>query len=210
MTELLVAVMVLAVLLAMTTTFFLSSSRASSTNSSIDTATRDASNAMNSMTRTIRAAAQNPRAASSGTTVPDDAFVVASPTTLTVYSFVDLTSTEPRPSRVTFAVNARGELVETRVQGSPSAAGAGYWTYTAAATTRVLARSVVGTALFSYGDGDENVLGAGSAALTGDEIANVASVTVRLTVGKGTSTASSVSLQNTVGLPNLDVTRKPL
>ena len=78
--ELLVAMMVFAILIAITGGFMVSASRASSQTKSIDSATRVATNGMTAVTRTLRAATENPV---KGQTLPDAAFPQATANAVT-------------------------------------------------------------------------------------------------------------------------------
>ncbi|ROS50400.1 type II secretion system protein J [Frigoribacterium sp. PhB24] len=203
--ELLVAIMVFGIVLAVVSTTFVSLTKATAQARAIDGNTRVASNAMSALTRTIRGARTVPLAAGSEAA----AFSVATRESLTVYTAVntdDSFSTTPR--RVSFTVQADRALRESTVVAT--ALPPSYWQFVGAGRTRTLGGQVatpqaVGTPLFSYVDFSGNPIAVDAAgAVPAASLPSIASVTVSLTVDR-TSTPSSqaVTLQNTIALTNL-------
>lgn len=202
--ELLVAMMMFGIIMTVVMSLFVSTARAVSTARTTDENTRAASNGMNEIARIVRAGTANPV---QGSSVPDPAFVEAGREALTVYAFVNLTNSENRPVMVRFSLNAQRALVEQTTQAV--SAGNGYWRFTGATTSRVLATGVDVRAgaepwLFTYLRSDGTSLTPdASGALTAAQRALVASVQVTLDVRGGGSRDPGVVLQNTVGMPNL-------
>lgn len=212
--ELIVAMMIFSILLAMTVAFFTSASRATSVDKGIDTTTRSASTGVDEMARMLRGATTNPVL---NQQIPDPAFVQAytGDNTIRFYSQVNLTSSSAQPVMVQFSVVGTN-LVEQIWQ--PSQSG-GYYTFSGnPTTTRTIASPVVlpasgGPNLFSYLDTKNAAIStvggyvppvSSSAA---SDISDIAAVTVTLQIGTANTTSQSTLLTNTVGLPNLPVTR---
>ena len=113
-----------------------------------------------------------------------------------------------------FSINSNRELVETR--WTSYVVSPGYFAFnTTAATTRVVARKIVaqsGTdaSLFTFysGDGTVALSPAGINSLTLSERRQIVAVKVFMKVqADPTSRADPVTMQNTVGIPNLGVSR---
>lgn len=206
LSELLVVMMMFGIMMTVVTSLFISYTKAAGSGRSIDMDTRAASNGMNEVARIVRAGTANPV---QGSAVPEPAFADASRETLTVTAFVNLTSSATRPVKVRFWLNAKRDLVEETTQAVALANG--YWRFTGAVSTRVLASDVaVRTGsdpwLFTYRKADGTVLTPdASGALGADQRALVGSVQVTLKVRGGGGSGPGVTLQNTVGLPNLAV-----
>jgi len=210
--EMLVAMMIFALLIAMTSGLFISAVRANGSNRDIDASTRSASNGMNELTRIIRAGSENPRPKAVSATA-DPAFVLAGSSTLTVYAFVNLADSLSTPRKVTFAVEG-GNLVETTVVGVETAPGSGFWNYPGTGAKRILAGPVVptsagGAVLFTYLDSAGAVLPVPGGSVAGDRVTEIAAVTVQLQVGKTSASKDSTTLVSTVGLPNVPIARNP-
>jgi len=202
--EMLVAMTMFALLLGLTGGFIASAYRASGQVRAIDGATRTASAGMAEMTRTLRAATNNPVSTS---TLADAAFVEATATAVTVYAYVNLTSSVAKPVKVRFSVDDKNNLVET--QWASVDLGKGYWGFqTAPSSTRVLAASVVpasagGATSFAYVDSTGAVISLAAGSVPTAFVRGIAAVTVTLQIGTSAGLDRSTTLTNTVGLPNI-------
>ena len=200
--ELLVAMMVFAILIAITGGFMVSASRASSQTQSIDSATRVATNGMTAVTRTLRAATENPV---KGQTLPDAAFPQATANAVTVYAYVNLASSDATPVMVQYYLDGTA-LKEKTWPGVVSTDG--FWTFGTTPKTRTVASPLVtGTDLFAYVDADGATISLAAGAVPAAKIASIAAVRVRVQAGTANTPAASTTLVNTVGLPNLDIAR---
>ncbi|WP_405217159.1 type II secretion system protein J [Agrococcus sp. Ld7] len=198
--ELLVAISLLAIVATLITTMVVSLSQNFSRQESQQDSTNQAALAMQSVTRVIRA----------GTEIDTNGqrlapvFTAAAPESATMNTYVGVTSTADGPTRVTLAVNPKGELVETRVASRKSG---GVWVYSGApSTSRVIARDVISAAPFTFLRADGTPLPA--RALTEAERYEITAVQVRVTVQThANSDASVAEMSSVVSLPNLDLTR---
>jgi Tfp pilus assembly protein PilW len=213
--ELIVAMSVGVIVLAMVGAFFVSVSRASTTTSGVDANTRSASTAMREMERMFRVASNNPVASGVDTQY---AFQYATPTSVRFFAYINLNSAvdvQPVEVQYTLDTNA-GTLTETKWNGTATDATNSYYSFpmattptlTAAPTASLnLVTSVVPGTLFSYADAGGNPITPGAAGLTALQLQSVRTVTVALTVGERDLTkpaaANNVSLTSTVGMPNL-------
>jgi type II secretory pathway pseudopilin PulG len=201
--EMLVAMALFAVLIALTGGFAVSAYRASASSRTIDTATRTATVGMTEVTRTVRAATNNPVSTSN---IADAAFVTATDQTLKIYAYVNLTSSEEKPVTVEFAV-VDGKLVETTWASYDL--GGGYWGFqTTPTSVRTIATPVVSTAqgapaLFRYVDSGGSTIPLTGGAVPVALVRGIAAVQVSLQVGSSADLSKSTVLTNTVGLPNL-------
>lgn len=203
--ELIVAIMVFGIVLAVVSTTFVSLTKATAQARGIDGNTRVASNVMNDLARTIRAARTIPQADGTQAT----SFSAASTESLTLTSAVnsaDSSTTAPR--QVTFRVGADRALTSSSIVATTVTGG--FYQFSAAATTRSLGGSVVttassGTPLFTYLDfGGEPLVPDASGALTATQLPSIAAVSISLTIDRtGTLSSQAVTLQNTVSLSNL-------
>jgi prepilin-type N-terminal cleavage/methylation domain-containing protein len=205
LTELLVAIMVFGIVLAVVSTTFVSLTKATAQARAIDGNTRVASNVMNDLARTIRAARTIPR--TDGTQAAS--FTAASTEGLTLTSAVntaDSSTTVPR--QVTFRIGSDRTLVSSSIVATTVTGG--FYQFTSPATTRTLGGAVVttassGTPLFGYLDfaGDPLAPDA-SGTLSATQLSSIAAVTITLTIDRtSTLTSQAVTLQNTVSLSNL-------
>jgi prepilin-type N-terminal cleavage/methylation domain-containing protein len=206
--ELLVSMVVFALLLSMTVGFFVSASRANLVDQQVDSTNRTASNGVDEMTRVIRGALTNPVL---NQTVNDPEFVSAGTNSMIVYSSINLTSNTAQTLKIQFAI-VGSSLIETT--WLPIVAN-GYSTFaTTASSTRTLASPVVlpaagGPNLFSYIDGTGATIAPVSGFIPTASVVNIAAVTVNLQIGTANTGSQSTLLTNTVGLPNVLVTRNP-
>jgi len=213
--ELIVAMSVGILVLAMVGAFFVSVSRASTTTSGVDANTRSASTAMRQVERMFRVASNNP--VSSGVDT-QYAFQYASATSVRFFAYINLNSAvDVQPVEVQYSLDTtKGLLTETKWNGTATDATKSYYDFPRAASATLgavptasinLVNSVVPTTLFSYADAGGNPLAPGAAGLSATQLQAVRSVTVTLTVGERDATkpaaANNVTLTSTVGMPNL-------
>jgi type II secretory pathway pseudopilin PulG len=202
--ELLVSMMVFAVLMAITGSFMVGASRASSQSRTIDEATRVATNAMTAVSRNLRAATDNPV---SGQPIDAPAFELAKSNSVRFYAYVNLTSAAQTPVMVQYDLTG-GQLVESTWPSSVTADGFFTFNSAAAPKRRVVGTPMVqGTGTFTYLDAAGAEIPLSADAVPASKVSTVAAVRVRLQAGKGTTSATSTTLVNTVGLPNLDIAR---
>ncbi|KPG86987.1 type II secretion system protein J [Frigoribacterium sp. RIT-PI-h] len=203
--ELLVAMMVFGIIVAVVTTTFISLTKATAQARGVDANTRVASNVMNEVSRVVRAARTIPTPGGTEAT----SFSLATTESLTLTTAVngaDSLTTVPR--KVTFGVAADRSLVEMTVVGTPLKTD--FWQFVSTPTKRTLGGSVVAPAssdapLFTYYDFTGAVLTPDSGgALSATQLPAIAAVQVSVTIDR-TATASSqaVTLQTTVSLSNL-------
>ena len=216
--ELLVSIMITGILGVVVTGLYASTVTTSARVSSVSENTRQAANGMNEMARVIRAATENPV---QGQALNDAAFVSTAAIPLaaeavTVYAYVNLDSATEQPIKVRFSLDAERRLVETQWASIPLAGG--YFSFeTVPRSTRILASTVAPAGvgrppLFRYllVDGSELTLPA-SGTPTAAQLRSIAAVHVTLTMQQGlTADDSAVTLENTVGMPNLPLTRTGL
>lgn len=206
--ELIVAIFVGGLVIAIVSSMYLGLSRTVQIGDTSSSSTKAASLAMTEVSIALRFATTNP---SAGSQVPSPAFVTAANESITIISYIDSSATSPQPSQVNFALDSSRRLVETRYA---SHLVNGYWTfYTTALWSRILTGAVVAQSgtepfLFSYLDSSNSVISPGSGGLTASQYATVAAVMVTVKLAIATTAGTSpVVLQNTVGLPNLGMTR---
>lgn len=211
--ELVVAMGIASVLIALVAMLFTATSRGLSDQQGAVDNSRMASTAINEVTRILRAGTEIPQ--QTGANVP--VFLYAGAERVDMNSFIDSASaTDPAPLRVRFARNASNELVETRWIASHIGATT-YWQFTGYTATptsaRTVARSLLAPTasvpLFRYYDknGAELTPPTG-ASLSTAQIANVVAVQVTMQVQADASgRVAPVTIQNLVGMPNLGVAR---
>ena len=204
--ELLVALALTAIVTTLVVTIVATSSRTLSGQSLAASNSETAALAMREVSRVVRSGAPVRLA---GSTIDSPVVTVAGANSLTVTSFVDTVATAPVPVRVTFTVTA-GRLTEQRF--TMSAVAGGWQVASVGSATRTLARGVASTAarpVFSFVD----AAGASIPIPTGSTIAavdlpRIAAVRIRVAVqGDASGRAISEALDNTVGLPNLGISR---
>jgi type II secretory pathway pseudopilin PulG len=207
--ELLISMLLLGVVMTMVSGLYMSASSTLRQAQALTGNTRQASNAMNEVSRVIRAATENPV---SGQPLNDPALEQATPEALTLYAYVNLGMSTQQPLKIQLALDANRRLVETRWASTVSSGG--YFTFSSTPfSTRIIAETVApsGTALFSYRDGaGVPMLGAAGLGTLGTSIErrSVSSIAVSLTLQASvTDDRSAVTLQNTVGMPNVTLGR---
>lgn len=207
--ELLVSMMIVGILGVIVTSLYVSASRTVSQAQALSTNTREASNGMNEVARVIRAATANPV---QGVALSDPALAEAKNESITLYAYVNLTSSAQEPVKIRFSLDAARRLVET--QWASYVISPGYYGFnTVPSTTRIMATTVAPTAsgqpqIFNYVKADGTVLVGGTAGLGETDRRLIAAVNVTLRLqSTTTNTQSAVTLQNTVGMPNLGLSR---
>jgi len=210
--ELMVTVFIAGILLAIVGSFFINVARVTANSNSTTSRSSVAANIMDAVSKVIRTASNNPIATSED---PDPAVVAATATGLTIISYVDTNATTPSPTKVTYRVDASGNLIEDRYA---STATNNYWVFGTTAASRTVGGPILtptGTnALFVYLDGDNQVIVAagpivnGNATLTLEQRESVASIKVSIQIANTLTTGSDpILLVNTVGMPNLRLSR---
>jgi type II secretory pathway pseudopilin PulG len=205
--ELLVAMMLTSLVALMAISLFMSTNNSAKIARSVDGGTREASNGMNEVARMIRAATANPVASPlPGAPTSDPAIVSASANSVTFYAFVNLAASNESPVLVTYTVNAQGRLLETLCPATTTVAGPnGHWDFVTGAACkppRVLCNSIPTTGqMFHYlnAAGTEISPPGTDATLR----ATVRAVKVVLTITNTGAGVNPVTLNNTVGMPNL-------
>lgn len=200
--ELIVAMMILGIVLAVTSGTVLSLTRATSTARTVDVNVRESSNGMNALTQSVRSAVdlQQPSA-------PDrPAFQTASTETFTVSTSVNFADTQTKPVLVTYDLDTGRKLREVRTQAARL--GTSYWQFTGTSASRVLTAPVAApaaTPLFVYLDKNRAALTPGSNGRLDDaQLRRIAFVQVTLAIKSTTNGADNgVTLVNTIGTPNL-------
>lgn len=211
MVELIVVMMVSGVVLAIVGTMFVNVALVTSNANATTTRSNIAANIMNEMSKVIRTSSNN---AIAGSDDPDPAIVTGTATALTVYSYVDTSATNPAPSKVTFRVDASGNVFEDRTPGTVSGS---FYVFTGATTTRPLGGPMISTGLFTYLDTSNKVIVPAASGLTLAQRNLVASIKVTVTIANSvtyrptnTTTPASgnspVVIENTIGMPNLLLT----
>jgi Tfp pilus assembly protein PilW len=220
--ELIVAIALTAVIATLMVTIVVTVSRSFTREAQSSTNSDSASVGMRELSRVIRSAAEVSLAGLPAGTAPAEAIISAGAQQITLYSFVDVDVAVPTPVTAQFVVGTDGALTEIRWAASAAAVAGGtsapnlsttLWQFAAAPTPpRIVLRGVVSTAaepIFRYytAAGVELVVPA-SGALDASQLPAIAAVKVTLRVQQfpaGTGTAAV--LENTIGLPNLGVSR---
>lgn len=217
LTELLVASIVLMIVLTVAANLFINATKSMGMASAVNANAANASNGMNEAARVIRAGTSNPVQSQS---LDKPAFVEATPESLILYSFVGGDRNDPHPVMIRLSLNPQRQLVEERwiatvVAGystfpSPYVGASGY---VAPQLTRILTTTVsphTGTAayLFTYYSdvqGTTAVPATAGANVPQAALSTIVAVKVTLTVQQSLANSSSpVSLENLVGIPNLN------
>lgn len=208
--ELLVAMGVSSILIALVATVFVTTSRVFTDQEGATDSARMASTAMNEVTRVVRAGTELPEA---GKTANTPVFAYAGAEKIEMAAFIDAESSkDPAPVKVSFGRNSANELVETRWAAYRYLKI--YWKFRdSPASARTIARSLLAPdktrPLFRYFDKDGAALTpAAGASLSEDQRRNIASVQITMQVqANGSGRTAPVAIQNMVGLPNLGVAR---
>jgi prepilin-type N-terminal cleavage/methylation domain-containing protein len=207
--ELLVAMMLFGIISAVVVGMFVSTTRATTQSRVLGSDTRSASNGLNEVARMIRAATENPvlNPAPSAPTV-DPALAFADRESVTLFAYVNLDSSAQTPLKVRFWINTSRQLVETRWPATTLVNG--HWNFSATALPdRILAGPIkAGAPVFVYLQGDGTEVVPPAAGLTDtDKLRTIKAVKIAMTVQTSGSRSNPVTVQNTVGMPNLGLTR---
>jgi type II secretory pathway pseudopilin PulG len=213
---------VFAIVITLVANLYVSTTNAINVAQNTNQNTRSVSNAMNEVARMLRAGTDNPVPGTGiGTPPPNNpAFVYARNEAVLFYAFVNLTGTAQKPIMVRFQVNSTTRRLTESIWPAIDS-GNGYWTFpsesTAPQQTRTLADVIAprttGAWAFTYLDKTNAPIATSPPTASTGTVATAAlsaitSVQVSLTTLTALGvTEHSVSLQNTVGLPNLGVNR---
>lgn len=206
LTELIVAMMVFAMLLAMVGGFIVSASRANQLNRNLTTTNGAASTAINEVTRMLRGAVTHSVA---GQQLADPAFVSVESNSITFYTSVNLSGSTANMLEVSYSLTGT-TLMESIYQPTSVDSTNSYYTFgSTPTTTKALAYNILtqangGPALFAYLDGTNTAIPSPSS-----NPAGIAAVTVSIQVGAANSPSQSTLLTDTVGLPNINIARNP-
>jgi len=198
--ELIVAMMILGIVLAVSSATFVSLANATSTARAVDEGTRQTSTGMNALAQGIRSARDVPVASS-----PDaPAFRAATGERLQLSTAVNFADTRAKPVLVTYSLDSSRRLREDRLEAQTSGT---FWVFPASgtSTSRVLTAplAAAGVPVFTYLDVNGTELVPASGSLTTAQLQQVAFVEVTLAVASGGAGGSTVTLVNTIGTPNL-------
>lgn len=216
--ELLIAMVLLGIFLAIVANLYVSSLKVVSLGRELSGNTKVASTAMNEASRVIRAGTENPKTPPAEA---DPAFVIANKDDLVMYAFINLSNSAEQPQMFRLRVDrTTGKLIESRWPAV--ALSNGRWQFpanpcsapsvpvgcTAPAATSVIAETISpqgsNAPVFTYLDNEGNVLTPTSTGLTLANRKLVAAVRVRISVQTSlTDDSNPVILENTVGIPNL-------
>lgn len=209
MVELLVAMVIVGIVLTLITGMFVSTSRVVSTGTSVNTSTKAASLGITELSRALRFAASNPV---SGQALDDPAFVVAKKDLLTVTSYIDVETANPRPTKLAFTIDGQGRLIEVRYDSYEVSSG--FWAFDATpSATRILTGALIppsGTEpeLFTYLDSTNSPLTMPTTGLTAAQLPLVASVQVYFKLKSDDVRAGNpVAFKSVIGVPNLGINR---
>lgn len=151
--EVLVAMILLGVIMAVATSFLIGSSRAVTQSNGVAQSTAVASNAMNEISRVVRSGIALPV---EGSPLPLPAVIAATSSSLTIFSNIDSDAAAIAPVIVRFTVDGSGRLLEERWK--PLTSAGGYFTFAALTSTPsskryvadAVAPSTPGTPVFRY------------------------------------------------------------
>jgi type II secretory pathway pseudopilin PulG len=215
--ELAVAIMILGIVTALVAGFYSSTIKTIGVASALRTNTAMASNAMNELSRVIRAGTENPLR---DRELPDPAFVSATAESLVIYAYVNLQSSDQNPVMIRFRIDGDRRLIEEKWAATKDSHG--YWRFPSLSarpeplptTRRVVASALAPVApgvpaLFSYVDVSGAVIPLPAAGLSVAAIRTVAAVSLTVSIqGSASDAGSRVMLENTVGIPNLGLNRR--
>lgn len=211
LTELIVAMMIFGIVLTVVGSMFATMTKATTYANATDQNVRNASNGMNAMSRMLRSAQNLPQA----NTTDRPAFSDARAEAVTLVTAVNLdptTTDDTTPLEVTFAVDAKRNLRETTRTAVHPTALSPYWVFnsTSPTTARTITTPVSTTPsgaapLFRFYDPDgAELVPPTGASLSGDDLADIASVAITLRQANTKSTLDNgITLVNTVMLENL-------
>lgn len=226
--EMMVTVMLIGLLATMVAALVINASRSFTLDRAANDNTAIASNGMNELTRVIRAGTETRVSASEPLNNP--VFLAIGKESMTLRAYLDTDSANPQPIVVRFQVDADRKLYEKRWKANASSEP--YWTfqnlpgglsgpYSAAssfwtnpASDRLIAQMITPQAagqpaVFTYFTKDGVEVDPGAAGVVDKTVLRtIASVTVTLSVQTDLTTrADPVVIQNSVGIPNLGISR---
>jgi prepilin-type N-terminal cleavage/methylation domain-containing protein len=208
--ELLVTILVFGIVGTMVVTFFTNVTRSFTEDRAASDSINIAAIGMDELTRVIRSGTE---IEVQGQTLNNPVFVSAKNEDVTLYAFLDTNSANPKPVKVRFYVDTNRILKETRWDAY--VVNAKYFSFnTAATSTRDIARLITPRVapdlyLFTYykADGTQLVVPT-TGTFTTAQLRSIVAVKVTMTVQADlTERANPVRLENTVGIPNLGVSR---
>lgn len=205
--EMLVAMTVTTIILVAVGGFVTAAIKGSAVNVTSDLNARQASTAMTSMTRYLHVATTLPK---SGQVLPDPAFLAASNTDITFYSYVNLASTDEQPVKVRFSVDPTTKALIQTVTPSTYNATTGYYSFSTggAASTTILTGPIATTTsdgpLFTFERLDESTIGTAGGSVPTASLGEINAVVINLEVGSVSSQAAgNAHGQTTVYLLNV-------
>jgi Flp pilus assembly pilin Flp len=208
MTELLVAMFLTLIILAMVGNFFLSTAKIT-LNAKQNRNTNDvASNVINEVTDAIRVSTDLSK--SDGST--DYAILDGSTRSkLIVYTLSNTSATSPAPSKITFDLLGTAPSMYVQETRCPGSASGSVWVFTSPCTVRNLGVGVIppdsatdtANQLFTYRDSLGAAILIGTGKLSDTQRDSVAAITVTVRALAEKSTTPSVIMTNTVVLRNL-------
>ena len=212
--ELMVTIFVLGVLSTVVVTLFVNVSTTFNRDRAATESVGIAAVGMNEVTKVIRAGTEIRVA---NVTLNDPVFEVAKAEEMTIRAYLsDVSTGELSPVKIELKVDATSRALTEKRWSSYKQNG--FWLFNSApGATRTIARSIPAIVpplasgqkyLFTYYDATNTELIIPAAGLTESQRRAVAAVQVTLTVQVDTTgRAKPVTLQNTVGIPNLGVSR---
>tara|TARA_R110002020_G_scaffold152794_7_gene331268 strand:- start:50605 stop:51312 length:708 start_codon:yes stop_codon:yes gene_type:complete len=206
LSELIVTIALMTMLLAMVMTIFITFTRTFADERSATSNTAGATVAMNELTRVIRAGTPIPK----GPSLPNDpVFSYAAANQIVLQAYLDTDAADPEPVKVEFLITSDRTLVERRWTAIKSG---GLFTFQpAVASERTVVRQISNgtTPVFRYFNASNIELEPPAGGqLTAAQRNAVAAVKISMTVQTDPSgRAKTASIENTVGIPNLDLSR---
>jgi prepilin-type N-terminal cleavage/methylation domain-containing protein len=207
--EMIVVTIILGVVLAAVQTTLIMTNKTVGQNATRVDQTQQAKVAVDSMTRTLRTAVLPSQLNGTCASCNAAAFIQGTKNSVQFYANINNDSNAIGPSRVSYVVNANGELVETIQPPNAHAANDFNYTYCTPGpgcivSTRVLARGVpTGLAVFTYYDHAGNVMT--SSTLSATDLAQVDSIDVVVQVKSAPGvTPPATTMVTRVTLPNAD------
>jgi Tfp pilus assembly protein PilW len=200
--ELIIAMMMGTFVMAIVGTMFINVAFVTTNSNASTTRTSTAANIIDELSKVIRTAANNPVL---GQTAPDSAVIAGTPTSLTLYTFVDADPANVKPTKVRFRLDAQNNVVEDRWAATLSQ---GYWVFTGSETSRTIGGPIINVSgndvLFIYKDSNDVTLVPGQSGLTAADRAKVTSIQVTSMILNNPTTGNdNLVIVNTVGMPNL-------
>ncbi len=210
LTEVIITIFILGVVLAGVQTALIMTQRTVSDQSNRVDQTQQGRQAIESVTKNLRTAVLPSQLNATCTGCSNlAAFIQGTPTSVQFYANINNDNNVIGPSRVSYAVNAANELVET-VQ-APNAHAANDYNYQyctpgpgCVVKSRVLARNMVpGQTVFTYYDNTGTSLGTATLNATALSLVDSVDVVVSTRVGNGTRVPAT-TFASRVTLPNAD------